>query len=59
MLGDFFTKPVQGTLFIKLRKHILNMEHDDLSAYSSERSYECIGLNKAAPEDGRTNRLTD
>ena len=32
MLGDFFNKPVQGALFIKFRKYILNLEHNDLSA---------------------------
>lgn len=53
ILGDFFTKPVQGSLFIKFRKHILNLEHDDLSAYSPGRSHECAGLNKVVPEDGR------
>jgi len=38
MLGDFFTKPVRCTLYIEFRKYILNLEHDDLSAYRPERS---------------------
>ena len=59
MLGDFFTKPVQGALFIKFRKYILNLEHDDISAYSPERSHECIGLNKAVSEDGNKEVLMD
>ena len=32
MLGDFFTKPLQGTLFNKFRNHILNIQVDPLLA---------------------------
>ena len=54
MTGDFFTKPLQGAQFIKFRKEILNLEFDDLSMYNIERSQECVGINKAIPDEGRT-----
>ena len=38
MIGDFFTKPLQGTLFRKFRKKILNLP-DDLA----EVQQECVG----------------
>ena len=53
MTGDFFTKPLQGVQFIKFRKEILNLEHDDLSMYNIERSQECVGINKAFPDGGQ------
>jgi hypothetical protein len=52
MTGDFFTKPLQGVQFIKFRKEILNLEHDDLSMYNIERSQECVGINKASQDGG-------
>ena len=51
MTGDFFTKPLQGAQFIKFRKEILNLEYDDLSMYSTDRSQECVGLNKALTDE--------
>ena len=59
ILGNIFTKSVQGKFFIKFRKHILNFEHDDLLAYSPERSQKYVGMNKAVPKDRRTNELKD
>jgi hypothetical protein len=52
MTGDLFTKPLQGVQFIKFRKDILNLEHDDLSMYNIERSQECVGINKALQDGG-------
>ena len=34
MLGDFFTKPLQGTRFRKFRDRILNLTDDDLRKYT-------------------------
>ena len=52
MIGDFFTKPLQGAQFIKFRKEILNLEYDDLSMYNIERSQECVGINRAFSDGG-------
>ena len=54
MTSDFFTKPLQGAQFIKFRKEILNLEYDDLSMYNIARSQECVGINKALPDEGLT-----
>ena len=37
MWGDFFTKPVQGTLFLKLRDQVMNIDSNS-SYHSSHRS---------------------
>jgi hypothetical protein len=42
MVADFFTKPLQGSLFRKLRAIILNIPGRALSADTST-SQECVG----------------
>ena len=44
MIGNFFTKATQGSLFKKFRKRILNLEYDNPSAYMPKVSHECAGL---------------
>ena len=51
MTGDFFTKPLQGAQFIEFRKEMLNLEYDDLSMYSNEKSQECVGINKSLTDE--------
>ena len=45
MLGDFFTKPLQGALFYKLRAHVLNLSPDGVLPVSSTLGspQECVG----------------
>jgi len=45
MLGDFFTKPLQGSVFKNMRKLILNMP-DDANGSISHRSV--LGIDKRA-----------
>jgi hypothetical protein len=42
MVADFFTKPLQGSLFRKLRKIILNLP-DDIELDNVTVSQECVG----------------
>jgi hypothetical protein len=42
MVADFFTKPLQGSLFCKLRKIILNLP-DDIELDNIMVSQECVG----------------
>jgi hypothetical protein len=42
MVADFFTKPLQGSLFRKLRRIILNM-HGRLCDSNASTSQECVG----------------
>jgi hypothetical protein len=41
MVTDFFTKPLQGSLFCKLRKIILNLP-DDIELDNVTVSQECV-----------------
>ena len=48
MLADFFSKPIQGSLFREQRKAILNLEFDDITGYGPggykpATSQECVG----------------
>jgi len=45
MIGDFFTKPLQGTLFYKLRALVLNLSPDGVLPVSSTfgSPQECVG----------------
>ena len=43
MLGDFFTKTNQGSLFRKLHKLIINLRTDDIYRYDTKISQECFG----------------
>jgi len=45
MLGDFFTKPLQGSVFKNMRKIILNMP-DDANGNTGHRSV--LGIDKRA-----------
>ena len=36
MLGDFFTKPLQGVLFIKFRNGILGISEEDYRQYKED-----------------------
>jgi hypothetical protein len=38
MKADFFTKPLQGTLFRKFRNWILNLTEDDILRYGQQRT---------------------
>ena len=40
MIGDFFTKPLQGALFIKFRNIIMNIKEKDCTPI---RPQECVG----------------
>ena len=42
MLGDFFTKPTQGSLFCKFRKFILGLWTDDIYIYGLKISQEYV-----------------
>ena len=49
MLADFFSKPIQGSLFREQRKAILNLEFDDITGYGPggykpATSQECVGM---------------
>jgi len=59
MLADFFTKPLQGTLFRQFRARLLNMPHDPVIA-----SQECVGTSTSGEtrmydDVERTSRPTD
>jgi hypothetical protein len=45
MIGDFFTKPLQGALFYKLRARVLNLSPDGVLPVSSTFAspQECVG----------------
>jgi hypothetical protein len=45
MVADFFTKPLQGTLFIQCRNIIMNIK-DAASSSMAEAAQECVGGNK-------------
>ena len=47
MTADFFTKPLQGKLFVVLRNAILGLRHEDMPLYRAQyeeyvKSIECI-----------------
>ena len=42
MKGDFYTKPLQGSKFLKFRKEVMNLP-DAASAVTSGGSQECVG----------------
>ena len=42
MLADFFTKPLQGSLFRKFRALILNLSGDDMLCLDRVTSQECV-----------------
>jgi hypothetical protein len=46
MIGDFFTKLLQGALFYKLCVRVLNLSHDRVLPVSSTfpSPQECIGV---------------
>ena len=44
ILGNFFTKPTQGSIFRKFRKFILNLWTDGLYRYNTKRSQKCVGF---------------
>lgn len=53
MIADFFTKPVQGKLFIKFRNAILGIDEADYEIYQRNfdevlKKYEELELHKAA-----------
>ena len=52
MVGDFFTKPLQGSLFRKFRRIIMN-----LPEYTVEPQ-ECVGKNIPNPESAISDRLS-
>ena len=48
MIADFFTKPLQGKLFVEMRNAILGIRYEDMPLYRAEyaeyvKSIECIG----------------
>jgi hypothetical protein len=45
MVGDFFTKALQGSLFRKFRALIMNIKNGDVFGSSIESSQECVGSN--------------
>jgi hypothetical protein len=53
MVGDFFTKPLQGRLFYKLRSLVLN--HDVSDHNQSGGQQECVGAHVQSP-DRQTDR---
>ena len=59
MLGDFFTKTNQGSLFRKLHKLIINLRTDDLYIYDPKISQECVvsiyPMYKRQTDDNLTN----
>ena len=43
MLADFFTKPLQGSLFRRMRQLILNLPEDGTTPTRMPTSQECVG----------------
>ena len=43
MIGDFFTKPLQGSLFRKFRALILNLPDEKKLDLKPNASQECVG----------------
>jgi hypothetical protein len=43
MIGDFFTKPVQGSKFRKFQTIVLNLPSEDKSVNRSTATQECVG----------------
>ena len=43
MLADYFTKPLQGSLFVRLRNHIMGAEFQDGDPESQRSVLECEG----------------
>ncbi|MDA3875508.1 MAG: reverse transcriptase domain-containing protein [Halothiobacillus sp.] len=43
MVADFFTKPLQGSLFRKFRALVLNLDDETRIDLSSSKSQECVG----------------
>jgi hypothetical protein len=61
MLADFFTKPLQGHLFRKLRDHIMHIDPSSAyhsSAYHSTGRRSVLGINDRRTTD-RSNTVTD
>ena len=43
MIADYFSKPLQGALFHKLRNLIMNYEPMEPTTYESTDEQECVG----------------
>ena len=53
MLADFFTKPLQGSTFLRLRSLILNLPSNLDTSVSSQ---ECVGTHDGIPNSDNLNR---
>jgi hypothetical protein len=52
MLADFFTKPLQGNLFRRLREVIMGRKHiDNLKEFTSAKSQERVGKDIVSVKD--------
>ena len=58
MLSDFFTKPTQGSLFLKLLKLGINLCTYDIYRYDTKRSQEFVGSTYPMYEQHTYNSLT-
>jgi hypothetical protein len=63
MVADFFTKPLQGSIFRKLRKVIMNLP-DDTMLSNAMASQECVGTNRSYADvvrgtTGKSSNMTD
>jgi hypothetical protein len=56
MVADFFTKPLQGAQFKKLRAIIMNMSEDLPLPLTSAGPQECVGANSSGPVGDSTGR---
>lgn len=63
MVVDFFTKPLQGSTFHKLRKIVLNLP-DDTMLSNTMASQECFGTKRSYADvvqgtAGKSSNMTD
>jgi hypothetical protein len=63
MVADFFTKLLQGSIFRKLRKVIMNLP-DDTMLSNATASQECVGTNRSYSDvvqgtTGKSSNMTD
>jgi hypothetical protein len=56
MLGDSFAKPLQGSLFCKLRKIILNLPDDPIKLHSDKHSESKMTNAAASHESAETRK---
>ena len=59
MLGDFFTKPLQGSMFRRMRQLIMNLPTTSNESTCASSSQECVGTRSYADVVGMTHQGKD